>query len=302
VAAPPTTSAPVSIASDGTNLVWADSGLKEVLQIPVTGGTTTLLSAQSSYGGLFSIALGSGKALWTVYTSSYSQLWAGTESQVSSGAPVWNSSVSNTFTYAPLLNANASHAFMIWQENNTGNINTDIYDVTLSSGSATPIANSVFPYGFQLATDGTYLFYTSQTLDGVSGSVTRYTLSNGATATINYTGGVGWVACDASNAYFLRVGIESANKNTFSGTQTVATNFTGLGGLVTDGTNVYVIASGVDGSSKTQVAYVPVSGGSLKPLSDVSMNAQTAPTLAVAGGAVYWIDAGNNTIYGLRYP
>src|SRR5262249_9379328 len=158
------------------------------------------------YGGLFGVALGSGKAVWTVYTSSNSQLWAGVESQVSSGAPVWNQTATNTISYAPLLNADATHAFTVWQQNNSRNNSTDVYDATLSNGAASPVATSAYPYGYQLATDGTYLFYTNQTVDAANGSVTRYTLSNGASTAITSPNGVNFVACDGSNAYFYVVG------------------------------------------------------------------------------------------------
>ena len=119
VARPPTTLKPVSIASDGTSLVWADEGVGAILQVSTTGGSTAMqLAADSSFGEIAGLSLAQGYVVWAtdddpaaVWTARVGQPASGTLTRwAPPGDTVPLPTLSGTATHAALLVGSAPRA------------------------------------------------------------------------------------------------------------------------------------------------------------------------------------------------
>jgi hypothetical protein len=152
-----------------------------------------------------------------------------------------------------------------------------------------------------VAVNGTYVFWTEST----PGNVQRYTISDGTVASVaTGQGGPAGIALDSTYAYWVnkisassfsiaRV-LQTVSSPSSSGV--VSTTAGAANAIATDGTFVYY--AGLVGT--TNVAYVPVAGGTVKTLS--SGGTVNRGNMAYAGGFIYWYDSGDKKIRGVATP
>jgi hypothetical protein len=304
VAAPPLTKTPVDIASDGTNLVWADSGLLKVMQVGVKGAVAITIGSDADLTRISEVTMRGGKVAWTTAGTSSATVMIATEGQADSGAPLatLGETNQNPWALAPIFDPTTTHLFFNWYYRPNDGYSAQVQAITLSTGlmGQQPLGVTAAVPSSRNAIDDTYLFWGEQTGDGVGGILHRYTLATGATVSTNANPGAGvdFVTNDGKYVYWLGAGIERTSEAAMeTPTLIPITNLQGsLGGLATDGTYLYFTYRTAPSSS---IGYAPVSGGAATVLQIAA--GSPAPIIAV-NGAIYWIDEGTATIYGQVFP
>jgi hypothetical protein len=304
VAAPPTTISPAGIACDGTNLVWVDSGLKSVLQIPAPGGAPPIILGSPAVTAFDAVAMGGGYVAWTqtygTGSTALSTLYLATEGSANSPVGQWNMNTPRGLAMDPTgvmayLNApNSSGAFQLWA-----------CALTTSPGDSSPCTTSA-PYTSNqtgpIVADGSNAYWT----DFGNAIVWRGTPgfpTNTMTAVATGQTGAYAIALDTTNIYWSVNGGNDtfAIRRTSKAAPSTPVDLTsgqpgGAVALATDGANVYLVANpGIIQSEPVAGGVAPVTLHSGGATSDVRQ-------LVYASGALYWNDFSNNSIYGLRLP
>ena len=318
-----------AIASDGTNVVWTDSGLKAVMSIPVagtTGGkTATTVKSSASFGQLGGVAISGSTIAWVMATPNVagiadSEIWtqAG-EQYVFSGSSLANlfgpvlqgagaiaPGVTSVFVEADAVDSGS--------QSSTGAVT--FYSCPLNCSSLPCAASSCDSAG------GTSTGFSDGLVGNASGvyfGVQPYAGSGGyGVLDFRPAGNISfdWVdppvfyglSADANNLYWAQATAAAPNtftitKSPSSATATTATPssagfpaFTAnVAQTASDGTYLYVLEQATSGTSGT-IQVMPLAGGTPKTL-----YAGTAPIdLIAVAGSIYFVDS--NTIYGLKYP
>ena len=288
------------MVSDGKFVVWIDSTLG-VLEVPVTGGSAKNMAPSTRSGTvtLGTLAIASGNVAWTVNDPSGTSVWTAKETDVAnSGKSVATASA------APLpdnlaLDSTGMTAYFIADPGPGSTSQSVLYKCDLASNTCVPIKN-VSTAKTSAPNDvivvGSKIYWT----DSANGGIWLADYSQTA-APAAITTGLSYapLALVADSAYLYWGGVNSSGNFTIERTplagpvtlQTIVSDTSGpLIGIGADGTNVYYDALGV-------LDYVPAAGG----VSARSVHAAAPYAVAVAGGAIYWLDSDNN-IYGLRFP
>ncbi len=281
--------------SDGTNVIWADNGLKKVLEVPVAGSTTASVLAQDpTFSSIQSaqnspISIGSGTVVWVTSTSA----WKATAGVAGSGAVL-------PFTFAAgitLLNVgvNTGGTRFITMDYTGG---LAVSDCPLSGSTCLPDGNEAqFLSGIATtATRGYWPDPGSGTIDeSVFGGPAIDVFASGQT--LNGSG----IAADQNNVYWVN-GTQLVGESELGGAVTpLATLPAGANSdvMAADGKNVYITTA-----SSGQLLYVPVagccSGTTCCTASPLVPTGGTPTGVAAAGGMVFWIDGTN--IYGVAAP
>jgi hypothetical protein len=297
VASSSITSDPVGVVSDGTNVIWADDGLKEVLEVPVAGSTTgTVLAGDPSFGSMPApqnspISIGSGTVVWITSTSA----WKATAGVANSGALL-------PFTFPAgitLLNVGVNTAGTRFIVMDFAGNEMPVFDCPLGSSSCAMDGNTPFSSG--IAAGATRAYFPDPT-DNVIGEIdfggpAIHFAASGQSLSSNSTG----IAADQNNVYWVN-GTQIVKMSQLVGPVTpIAALPSGANGdvMATDGTNVYLTTAATG-----QVLYAPVAGccsGSTCCTATPLVPTGTVPTgITVAGGMVFWIDGAN--IYGVAAP
>lgn len=299
VAASTTTSAPQAIVSDGTNLIWADSGKTAILEIAVSGqGAVKTLMSNSAFStiqgaALFPMSLGGGKVAW----ATTSNVWTvGTDG---------SSPRMESFTLPPpsgktpqmLLNLGiSSNATWIGVMQEFSDLSFELYDCPVGGSASSCISVSglsFIPVG--AATNSTNYFFHDNNTGQIEALTFGVTPQLGAVETGQMSGMTGGTAVDSNYVYWTgdSYGIRRAQQ--IGGAVSNVTTFPSGTGLVlaTDGTNVYFTTSG----STNFVGYAPVNG-SAGPYRIAPSTSATG--IVAAGGMVFWLDG--TTIYGIGAP
>jgi hypothetical protein len=329
VAGGTTTSLVDAIASDGTNLVWTDSGLKAVMSIPVAGTTggqkATTVKSSSSFTQLGGVAISGSTIAWVMSTPnaagiSDSEIWTQAGEEYSFSGSSLGALYGPVLQSAGTFAGGALSAFVevvgidSTTQGFTGTLS--FYSCPLNCSSPPCTTSSCQPTG------GT----STGSANGVVGNASGvyYGMQPYAPGSGTYgvwydhpsaNMGFDWVdppvfqglSADAQNVYWAQA--TAAAPNTFGiqksaaiglGTANAAAvsfpSFTAsFVQTASDGTYLYVLTQSTSGSSGT-IQVVPLAGGTPKPLYD-----GTAPVdLIAVGGSIYFVDS--NVIYGLPYP
>ena len=303
LAQPPVSSTVLSIASDGTNLLWVDSGKSGVYQIPVAGGAIVTLASGVSFTTPSSVAVANGKYAFTQTAGGPDvHLWSG--SLGATNGAVQAGSWSTSSAYGLAMTPDALNVGFI-DEPSTANV-ANVFFVPTTTGVGVPIdspscSGSGCPIrsGQQVAANANYFAWTINVL--VTNNQCEVCLYNYTTHTKTYpTTAVlypDFPVLDASNLYYvdnanlqiMKVALPSGSPTLVmdNGNQT----FTGL---AIDSQNAYFTVNAVPGVfavalSGTQSPVPLFSGGSPQQIIQV-------------GGALFWIDSSTQKIYGMRYP
>jgi hypothetical protein len=304
---PPVSSTVMSIASDGTSLLWVDSGKSGVYQIPVAGGAVVALATGVSFGQYGAVAVANGKYAFTQTVGSPNvHLWSGTKG-VANGAVQAGTSWSNGSGWGLAMTPDGVNVGFV-EAPSSGN-SEQVYFVPASTGAGGPIdsptcSGSGCPPrpGQQVAANGTYIAWAINVLSTVNqGEIGLYDY---ATHTKTYPTTFvlypDFPVLDASNLYW----IDNANLQVWkmalpAGTPTLVMDngsysFTGL---AVDATNAYFTLNVVPPPGG--VYSVPLTGtGTPVPL----YTGGTPTQIIQVGGALFWIDTSSQKIYGMRYP
>jgi hypothetical protein len=232
------------------------------------------------------------------------------------------------YAWAMALNSSGMTAFMIAQT--TASPYQDyLLQCPLSMGTCAPLGGVIASPGTQsnpqisgLQVNDTYAFWTYA---GTPSSLARYTFGSNALdhmATLPQTFGptrfprFQGLTTDSANVYWTGNPTDTLYSApqafTTSTTPKMVASTTGLAvsGLATDGTNLYY---GTDNpNAPASLYYVPVGGGApvllyTSPKGGAGADSTQGP-VAVAGGAVYWVDNYNDcvnptgTLMGLATP
>lgn len=295
-----------SLVSDGTNLLWIDTGSGSVLQKPVTGtgGTVTISKPTSPPTAL---AMANGVVLFiTTNSESGLDVWTATEGTSNSGYDLATLGSSGSFLvlYGLAIHPSGGSAYLEMDDfsTGTGTIQKCTLGLSISCSLATPATPS--DLGDDIGATANYLFWTVD----ATGDVSRYAFVDSKSANVaTGQGGPYLLALDPSYVYFANRGANSflinrANQTnpTPASPQSVLSNTTGaLNALATDGKYVYY--GGRFGTTK--IGYVPVGGGTGKPLyTGASTGNVPMHSLVATGGAIYFYDSGDKTIRGIAAP
>lgn len=294
VTGPPTTSQVTGLASDGTSVVWADSGLTSVMQVTYDGTNKKMLAMDASFNTIaaaqnWPMALAGTTVAWG--TSDH--VWTATVGSQGSGKKYPYAFTGGGGLYNFALNPQATYVGATYSDN-MGNI--DIYDCAIGGTTCTAAGSvpSIFALG-ATATASTYFV-----VDAADGSIESHAFGSGAVGPFKV--GLGTptlLASDAANLYWANAGGPAINRMSLLGgtVSNIITQFDSstefLMGLATDGTNVYVTTE----ATPSILVYAPV-GGCCAP---TTLASGTNPTVVVAaGGKVFWVDG--NTINGIAAP
>jgi hypothetical protein len=146
--------------------------------------------------------------------------------------------------------------------------------------------------------DASFVFWTRQTLDGLSGVISRYSLNTKTTVEMDSLGNTGAAFPIAAGGYiyWANTGIMRADDG-FASSQIVippGEDDHGFSVIAVDGDYLYF----ANNRPAPFVEYALASGG---PRTEIAPVGQALDVVAAAG-AVFWLDITNNTIYGARVP
>jgi hypothetical protein len=247
--------------------------------------------------------LASGQVFWTdAMGTSTPQIWTAREGSANSGSTHCSlPAVGNALS--TVLSGNGSVLYYAAGASQIGSCNLGL---SCACGMLTSVTGGGGVGDLDLR--GNFLFWT----DTARNAVVSYNLGNGAANDLAPTQSTpGYVATDDRYIYWSEETVPEVDFTISRTTQafpapTASTVFSAskahisaqLNAMAADGTNVYFGIQDVIGGTGSTVLSVPVTGGSPTQLSRAGVIGQI---IAVAG-AIYWVDAGSRTIWGLRVP
>jgi hypothetical protein len=292
------------MATDGTNVVWMDTGLNEILQVAAngTGAATVLGTLPPGVGAPYFIALSNGNVAWSSFD-------VGTSSNTFYSGPVGQKGTLR-FSLNPSQSLSAvaidPAGKTIYYVGTSPAAAYQLYACTVATGTCSAPLGVSESYG-DIVMNGTYLFWGD-----INGKLNRLTLSTGAVSTFMPTllTGVSGIALDATNIYW---GSPGGGLGTSAGimampqaggtmrllwSEACCTFANGAfsppeGSLTTDGKNLFFDVSNF-------IQYISVSG-SASPTNLVPAAPNTGVAFPqFANGALYYVDS--PAIYGIRTP
>jgi hypothetical protein len=294
VAQQPTTGMVAKLATDGTRVVWSDTGSSTIKQVPAAGGSAIALATTSTTSGqpTGELAMANSTVAFSyVSTSTVPSVGLATVDMADSGTSVIPGAAGIS---GVSLNAAATHVFFV----NTTGTQSSLNDCPISGRAAGGPCVGIGDTGrflAQTAADNAYLFFD---LTGANTSQAGlYIETIGSTTPNIFTTDVAQsVAVDGSWAYWTEL-IDAGGPYTILRTsesnpgvvvQTVAASLASRA-FATDGANVYYWTG-------SAVVSKPVAGGIQAILAPASAFSE----IAVGGGLLVWTDQA--TIWGLVLP
>jgi hypothetical protein len=304
------TSGHPAIASDGTNVVWADTS--SVREAPVGGGTAiTLGTLPAGWSAPFAVALGGGVAAWTAWqppggASVYAAMFTATEGVANSATTVAAGATQGGPFGGPssiALSSTGGTGYFI--DTAQGTINTCSLSGVTASCSSLPPGLFERMGTDDLALRGATIYWTQ-----ISGGSVYEMPIGGTTPVAVATGESGPVllALDATWVYWVNEPLggtqftidrnPQVNPVAAAPTNVLPAVAGGVQGIATDGKYVYY--GGAYGGGP-KVGYVPVAGTVGQTLYS-GAGSGSVVSVTVAGGAVYFYDSSDNKIRGIAAP
>ena len=288
VAKSPTTGTVAKLATDGTRVVWADTGIVAVLQIGAGGGSAiTLAPVSSTSGGVGQeLALANGLVAFNyIGGSSPPAVGIAQVDVADSGIAL----IPGTLAVSAVsMNPNATHLFYA----NSHGTMSDLNDCTISPGDAGPCTGvGGGRFGNETAADSTYMFFDLTGADVFPAQSGLYLDTVGATIgadnpTIFTTAVAQSLAVDGTWAYWtesLDGGAPSVMHRTLESAPGTSlqtpVDVMAAPAFATDGANVYYW-------NGTNVVSRPTGGGP----ETVIAPAVAFTQIAVGGGLLVWTD------------
>ncbi len=286
----PTTGAVSRLATDGTRVLWSDTGMVAIEQIGASGGNVISLASASPTNGAVSseLALAGSTVAFAYLGVGAPSLGLATVDVAGSGVSVRQGALS---VNAVSLNASATHVFYVDVTGTQGSL-SDCIVSGREAGACVGVAGSGRFLG-QTAADGAHLFF-DLTGSGTSMQAGLY-IDDIATNTANIfsTASAQSVAVDGTWAYWSELddgGPTYVLRRTLDAAPgTVVQTVTGTmasPAFATDGANAYYWTG-------TAIVSKPVAGGMETTLAPLTQLVH----IAVGGGLLVWTDG--LTIWGL---
>jgi hypothetical protein len=285
----------VAIASDGTNIVWTDSGAHSILEVPFAGGAQIALGTNNAFTLLGGIGIAGGQVPFLV-GGSPPTLWTATEGVASSAVQA------STLTSGTPLQGFATgggYEFIV-------SPSASMFDVYYcSSSTSCSIAKTVTgKAGLQMAANGGTFFWTIN-----SGSVPPdgvYFATTGAPSSVSEVAGYQAsvnVAADSTYVYWTAgTAIYQALQEAGApGQKQLASQIPGtVTGLATDGTKVY-FTNYVSSALGSYVGEITISAGGTGTgaIKQIVTTSDILGQIIYVNGAIAWIDQTTNTIHAL---
>ncbi len=299
VATSPTTNAPNAIVSDGTNLIWADTGSTSIKEIAVSGqGAVKTLMQNSAFStipsaSVFPMSLGGGKVAWVTTSNVWTVGVDGSSPRMESFTvpPPSGQTLQNLLNLG--INSNATWIGVMVESTSLA-FELDECPVGGAASSCKMVSQlSFIPVG--AASNSTNYYFHDNNTGSIGVMTFGVTPNLGTLESGQGSGMTGGTAIDSNFVYWTgdSYGIKRANQ--IGGAVSNVTTFPSGTGVViaTDGTNVYFTTNG----SPNFVGYAPVGGGS-GPFRIAPSTSATG--IVAAGGMVFWLDG--STIYGIGAP
>ena len=292
VAQQPTTGTVAKLATDGTSVLWSDTGIVAIKQIAAAGGTAIVLAATSSTNGGVSaeLALAGTTVAFTYLGTAAPSVGLAKLGLADSGTSAFPGALA---VNAVSLNAAATHLFFVNVTGTQGSLNDCLVN-GLDAGACVGVVGGGRFVG-QTAADNGYLFFdltganTLQAglyIDVISTNTANiFTTEMAQSLAVDGTWAYWTVPNDGGPTYSMRRTLESGPGSVI---QTVAGNL-GSKAFATDGANVYYWTG-------SAVAAKPVAGGTEVSLAPAS----SFVDVAVSRGLLVWTDG--TTIWGLVLP
>jgi hypothetical protein len=294
----PDTSLPALLATDGTYVVWLDTGLTSIRQAKYDKTVVLTLSTDST---AFSAAL---STFAPPMTLGGGILLVATESGVYEAALNTPSTASkrlalNTVAGAGLsalgIDPSGKHFGLAAT---MGSSPSQVYECQVVDSTCTAVGTSFTGGVYGAAANGSaYYFMNAQ-----ARSVQYFTFGSTTVKTLQANAEIsGFLTLDSASAYWLggtnELAILRGALTTGNTQETVSSfplNANSFNDLATDGKNVYFSASG----DSAYIGYAPVGG--VKQTAKVLASTSTASSIAAASGKVFWIDGA--TIWAVAAP
>jgi hypothetical protein len=292
VAKQPTTGTVAKLATDGTRVIWSDTGIVAIRQIAATGGSAISLAATSSTNGAVSseLALAGSTVAFSYLGGSAPSVGLATVDVANSGVSAIPGAVAvNAISLTPA----ATHLFYVDITGTQGSVN-DCMINGRDAGTCLGVAGGG-RFLAQTAADSTSMFFyvvganTLQAglyLDTIStNTVGIFGVDVPQTLAVDGTWAYWTTTNDGGATYTIHRTIESAPTTL---AQTVAVDLR-ASAFATDGANVYYWTG-------SAIISKPVAGGP-----ETTLAPSTAFTqIAVGGGLLVWTDGA--TIWALVLP
>ncbi len=289
-----------SVATDGKRVAWLD-GLGELQEVPVAGGPATRLGTLSGAGRL---AMANGVVVAAVpvgISTSQIEVWTATSGSTDSAARGTTIGIPSGFlvNYGLTITPSGGTAYLDTADF-TG-VPPAIYGCVLGLTTTCPKLTDSRPsdLGSDILANASYLFWTH---DGTS--VKRYSFAD--KNVVNAATGQGQpfkLALSSTHVFWANLGTGSfvinrtsqANPNPTAPEPVMPSTTGTLEGLAADDQYLYIAGS----IAGTKLGYVPLAGGQLRPLYSGTGQVRW---LAVAQGAVYFLDDADQTVRGIATP
>jgi sugar lactone lactonase YvrE len=266
---------PYDLAVNATNVYFTNQAMGQVLEVPIDGGASTVLSADS---GAFLLALDSTYVYWTTGN-------AVERLPLEGGIPVVLAPATGSIGIA----VDSLNVYLATTGGGSPGPSGTISSLSLDGGAPNTLATSQDdPYLLKLGPDG--LYWVNEDISGPSdgGSVMRLRLDAGAPEVLapwsNLAANA--LAVDSSNVYWNDSTRLQLMKIPLDGSPAV-TLATGLDllGIAVDSTGVYCADRGAAGITR-----VPLDGGA--PVT-IAKSFQLPMRVALDANYVYWSDFAN---------
>jgi hypothetical protein len=298
----------VSLATDGTNVVWLDpdEGLSEAPIVPVPNVAPIILaSPMTTTISLSQVAMANGVVVWTQVDQTFGlDLGTALEGQANSGATSGLPGGSGCTGVGLALNSTGTAAYFISACGSDGNLWTCNLGQSVGCSVLATAGTQDGSNENDVAFGSNYVFITGD----AQGIVGRYPLAGPSGSTIEMGQGAPYLlTTDSSFVYWASGGpnvtftiSRTSQSNPTSPAQPVLAATGGaVTGIATDGTNLYMSGEVNDGDTRIGViGSVPVGGGALTNL----YSGMDLPLgMATAGGVVVWMNS-QYELYALRLP
>jgi len=282
-----------------------DEGLAEVIQIPVTGGATTVLGTlPANTAAPYYVAISNGVVAWSSVDTSV----------IPAATTFFSGPVGQKGTQRFAVNPGVALSAVALDPTGTvlyylgGSSGYQLNPCTLATGTCSAPLGPSEAFGF-IALNSTYVFWGD-----ANGNLNRLAVSSGGVVNFqpgSVIPGVAGIALDTTNVYWVAPGGGEGtagilgmpqgggaistiwSESTTSGSLAGGASSVPENSLTTDGIHLFFDVS-------NYIQYVSNSG-SASPTDFVAATPDTAVALPVyANGAIYYIDG--STIYGVRPP
>jgi hypothetical protein len=294
IAQQPTTGTVSKLATDGTRVLWADTGKVAIEQIAATGGNPIAIAPASATAGPVGTELAlAGTTVAFAYSGTLPSVGLAAVDEADSGVSVLPGGV---LVSGISLNTAATHVFWVNRTGTQASLNDCAIAGRTADASACAGVGDTGLFLGQTAADSTYLLYDLTAgntemaglyLDtiGLAGGWSIFTTDKAASLAVDGTWAYWTVLNEGGTTYAIRRTLESS-PTTIAQTPVSSTPSSAF---ATDGTNVYYWTG-------SAIAAKPVSGGAVTSLATASAYTQ----IAVGGGLLVWTEG--TTIWGLVLP